>query len=377
MAVAFAAAAALLLNACGSGSTESGDGLPSKVTIGAGYDVTGAASAYGKANAEGAQIAIDLAVEDKMLGDSTPTLKLEDTGSEPNQVPEVFQKLARDKEVVAFAGGTQSSGVSLALPLTERFKLPFVVATAATPGLLADNEWAFRTTMSNAIIFGQSLDLAIERFKPQHVGVVFDQANPTLADTGKIAQKAFNEAGISDVRLEGFDGASTTDFAPFLTKVSRGDDLDLLVSLATGQAPAQITSQARKLGIDVPILAQQTIVSPDYLKGAGAAAANSFTVGTYRPELSDTELSKRFVAAYEAKYGKQPDQFAGDGFHATWFTLLAIKEADSTDREAVREAMATVTTWDGLPETITMKDRDAEWTGIPLEITTDGPKPWQ
>lgn len=55
-----------------------------------------------------------------------------------------------------------------------------------------------------------------------------------------------------------------------------------------------------------------------------------------RPQRSP--LHPGIVKAYEEKYGELPNNYAAEGYDAVWLLARGIKEANSADRVAIREA---------------------------------------
>ena len=49
---------------------------------------------------------------------------------------------------------------------------------------------------------------------------------------------------------------------------------------------------------------------------------------------SETEPTKSFTAAYKAKYGSTPDQFAADAYDAVYAIVEAMKHAETSPEDA-------------------------------------------
>ncbi|MDD2923388.1 MAG: ABC transporter substrate-binding protein, partial [Anaerolineales bacterium] len=74
---------------------------------------------------------------------------------------------------------------------------------------------------------------------------------------------------------------------------------------------------------------------------AGPAAEGAISGAAWNV-ASPFPASAAFVADFNAAYGANPDQFAAQAYTAAWAAALAIKNADSVDHAAIRDALAQV-----------------------------------
>jgi branched-chain amino acid transport system substrate-binding protein len=61
---------------------------------------------------------------------------------------------------------------------------------------------------------------------------------------------------------------------------------------------------------------------------------------------SQSPLSESFVANFEEAYEFSPDQFATQAYTGAWLMATAIRCADATDGEAVRDALGAIEAFD-------------------------------
>ncbi len=98
---------------------------------------------------------------------------------------------------------------------------------------------------------------------------------------------------------------------------------------------------------------------------------------------SEAPSTQEFVEAYKAKYdGEIPNNYAAEGYDATWLLARGIKEANSADRVAIQEGIAKVAQegFDGAQGPLTFEGNDvrvegvlASWDGSEeIVITLDG-----
>jgi branched-chain amino acid transport system substrate-binding protein len=103
---------------------------------------------------------------------------------------------------------------------------------------------------------------------------------------------------------------------------------------------ALICIQAKQLNLTAPLFGGDGWESDQLVKiGQDAVEGNYFSTH-YAPSV-DTPQSKKFVAAYEKRFGgKVPDAMAALGFDSVMILADAIKRAGTTDGAKVRDALA-------------------------------------
>jgi branched-chain amino acid transport system substrate-binding protein len=113
------------------------------------------------------------------------------------------------------------------------------------------------------------------------------------------------------------------------------------------------------------------------MKLAGDAANGLLLIGlkfSVAPDLPDSDPIKKLAAAFVAKfkraYGKEPNQFAAESYDAVKMAQYAFQKAGS-DREKIRDAIETMTDWEGLDGNFTFsKERHSGLTKADAVIMT-------
>jgi hypothetical protein len=105
-----------------------------------------------------------------------------------------------------------------------------------------------------------------------------------------------------------------------------------------------LESQARELGITIPLFGGDGWEAPELIQGPGAAEAlkGCFFSTHFSPD-QDSPKAKAFVASYEKKYGARPDAMGALGYDSVLALVDAIKRAGSTEGPKIRDALATTT----------------------------------
>ena len=98
---------------------------------------------------------------------------------------------------------------------------------------------------------------------------------------------------------------------------------------------------------------------PKLLEVAGPAAEGAvFSVPTYDPTSTDPTVNK-FVAAYRAKYGSEPDAFAATGYDSLRVLAEAIRLSNGKTPQEIQKGMTLVRNFPGPSGTVTF-DRDGD-----------------
>ncbi|MGO4936137.1 ABC transporter substrate-binding protein [Fundicoccus sp. Sow4_H7] len=106
--------------------------------------------------------------------------------------------------------------------------------------------------------------------------------------------------------------------------------------------------QAREFGLDIPVIGADGFHNDTLVELAGNENANDIYYTSHFSLHSENPKTVEFVAAFEEEYGKQPDTFNALGYDATQLLIAAIEKAGSTDRAAIKDAIASIQDFDGV-----------------------------
>lgn len=161
------------------------------------------------------------------------------------------------------------------------------------------------------------------------------------------------DMGLEVVTTETFQ-LGQSDYKAQLTKIKNLNP-DLILASALYNEGSVILDQARKMGIDVPVVGGNGFNSPEVIKIAGDAS-NGLIVATPWFGKKDDEKVKNFVEKYKAEYGMEPDQFAAQAYDALYLVAEAVKNAGEADRDAIRDAMAEIRDFEGVLGTMSFDE---------------------
>jgi branched-chain amino acid transport system substrate-binding protein len=265
---------------------------------------------------------------------------VEDTASDETQCVTLAKKLIDDK--VSVIVGPTSTGESLALVKTmtdEKIPLVSCAASYKIVQPIADRYWVFKTPQSDTLaadeIFAYAQKQGITK-----VAIICDNSG-----YGKNGEEALgleaSKFGMTIVTKESY-GPSDTDMTSQLTKI-KGTDAQAIICWGTNPGPAVIAKNVKTLDIKLPLFNSHGIANQEFITLAGDAANGViFPAGKIivLSSVADTDPQKpvlqKFLADYQAAYGKVPNTFAGHAWDAIQMVVMAMK-AVGNDRTAIRD----------------------------------------
>jgi branched-chain amino acid transport system substrate-binding protein len=136
------------------------------------------------------------------------------------------------------------------------------------------------------------------------------------------------------------------DFSAQLTKIKEAGPEVIFLPNYYSEVPLQI-QQAHRLGIEVPFLGSDSWGSTELITLCGADC-DGYYFSTHYAADAATPVATKFIADYQAKYGSTPDDVAALTFDSFGLLWQALQTAGTVDREAVRNAMAKIPSYDGV-----------------------------
>jgi len=129
-----------------------------------------------------------------------------------------------------------------------------------------------------------------------------------------------------------------TDFKAQLTKI-KGSNPDVIVLPDYYNVVGLIAKQARDISITSQLLGGDGWESEELASIGGDSVDGALYINHYYS--GDTSaIVKNFVDSYKKEYNKEPDAFAALAYDSAKILVEAIKNANSTDGEAIKDELA-------------------------------------
>jgi branched-chain amino acid transport system substrate-binding protein len=331
--------------------------LSGEIPVGFAFALTGPASIYGTSQQNAVNLAVDEINSSGMLGGATLKPVIQDDAGKPETATTVFEQLINEDDVVAIIGPTLSNAAKSSDPIAQEAGVPVVAVSNTAAGITEIGDYIFRASLPESAVIPNTVKVAKDKLGFSKVALMYANDDAFSKSGYDVFKRALQDNGVEIVAEETFS-TNDTDFSPQLTKI-KGLNPDALVVSALAQPAAGILRQAKQLGLNVPIIGGNGFNSPDLTKLAGEAANDAIS-GAAWFVANDNARNKAFVEAYKAKYGKEPDQFAAQAYAGTYLLAQAIKNAGSTDRTAVRDALDQLKDVDTVLGTFSFNNREPQ-----------------
>jgi branched-chain amino acid transport system substrate-binding protein len=344
--VAAASAATFLLAACGSGEESgqaasgerAGEGtgesctIEAPVPIGAVLSLTGAAASYGESQQKGLELAEEELAEKEGV---TYELTIEDDQTDPRQGITLFDEFV-SADVSLIIGPTLSNAALQADPIAQEAGVPVLGISNTAAGVTDIGDYIHRASLTEQAVIPQTIAKATEQFGLKKVVVMYSNDDAFTESGFEAFSAALEDEGVEIAETITFSKADT-DFRALLTQAEESN-ADALVVSALIEAAIPLVTQARELGIEVPIIGGNGFNNPRLMADAGDAA-EGVVVGAAWNSSSDNPENAAFLEAFEAKYDAAPDQFAAQAYAGLKLVDEAVRSGCSADREAVKEGL--------------------------------------
>ncbi|MCW3473548.1 ABC transporter substrate-binding protein [Limobrevibacterium gyesilva] len=341
------------------------------VPVGAIEILSGPAAAYGIAIKGGLDLALDEINQKGVLGGKKIALTVEDSAADKNQAINAARKLIGRDKVVAIIGPTLSNEMFAVGPVTNERKIPTIGTSTTANGITDIGPYIFRTSLPEADVVPVTFKKAQAR-GVKTVALMYANDDAFSKSGFDVMKAAAEKLGLNILAIESF-GTKDTDFAAQLTKI-KGLKPDAVAISALVEPVSGVLLQARQLGFgkETLFIGGNGSNSPK-LGAIAGAAADGLIVGSPWFIGKPDALNQKFVAAFKAKYGKDPDQFAAQAYDCMFILAAAIDRAGAADSEKITAALAK-TSYTGVMGPFTFTDhRDpASAEGVVVLEMRDG-----
>jgi branched-chain amino acid transport system substrate-binding protein len=346
----FVAITTLLFTSCGNNTNPR-----NTVKVGLIVELTGDMPAVGASSRNAAELAvseINAAGGITISGNTYPVdLVIEDNASKPDQSVAAANKLISQDNVIAIIGPNASLGAIPAAEIAEYNKTLLITPWSTNPKTTLDTSsgkpksFVFRACYTDPFEGRVLARFATEKLRAKKAAVFYDVASEAPKSQADLFRQTFTELGGQIVAFETYT-TGDRDFSAQLTKIkSAGPDIVFLPAYYNDVG--LIAQQARRAGIKQPLIGSDAWSSPELIKLAGGAVEGDYFANHYATDIA-TPTAKKFIDAYAGKYGNVPDDVAALTYDSMGLLLAALKKSPSLDRQAVRDAMATVSDYEGV-----------------------------
>jgi branched-chain amino acid transport system substrate-binding protein len=339
--------------------------LEEPVPVGAALSLTGPAASYGESQRKGLEVAMDTLAEKEGV---TYDLTVEDDATDPKQGISVFEQFINRDSVSIILGPTLSNAAKTTNPIAQEEGVPVLGVSNTAAGITEIGDYIFRDSLPETAVIPQTIAKAKESLGLEKVVVMYSNDDAFTESGYKAFEAALKDEGLEVAKTLTFSKADT-DFRALLTEAKAANP-DALVVSALIEAAIPLVTQARELGIDVPIIGGNGFNSPQLMADAGAAA-EGVIVGAAWNSASESAENAAFLEDFRAKHNGDPDQFAAQAYTGMILVDAAVREACSADRDAIRDSLGELADVPTPLGTFTFEEREPQHPAV-VQIVKDG-----
>ena len=344
------------------------------IKIGAILAVTGGASFLGAPEAKTVEMVVEEINSSGGINGMQIELIIKDSAANPEKAISFAKQLIEEDNVVAIIGPSTSGETMQIKDICESYKVPLVSCAAAEAIVNPVAEYVFKTPQKDSYV-AKWIYSTMNSMGIKKIAVI--AANTGFGNAGKgQLEKYASEFGIEIAIAETYDKAAT-DLTALLTKIN-AKDVEAVVNWSIVPAQSIAAKNMKQLGMDQPLFQSHGFGNIKYVEAAGEAADGIiFPAGRLlvAEKLPDGHPQKKnltaYKTAYESKYNEDVSTFGGHAYDAIALVIEALKKADSTERDDIRNALESISGFPGTGGIFSFSSTDHNGLGMDsLEMLT-------
>lgn len=320
------------------------------IKIGGNFELTGGVAEFGKKGENGAKLAIkEINEAGGVLGKKIEYIGA-DNKSDAGESTAATTKLITQDNVIAILGPMTTGNTLAAIPIVTEHNIPLITPTGTNERITVNedgslNKWLFRACFIDPFQGEVAANFAMDTLGASKAALVVDQKGDYAKGLAQSFKETFEAAGKEVVASEQYVAGQDTDFRSILTNIKQKNP-DVIFVPGYYTEAGMIVKQARDLKIDAVLLGGDGWGTGPIVDIAGKDYMNN-TYYVDHGAVDDPALAD-FAAAYKAEYNQDADSFAALGYDSAKMLIAAIEKAGSTDSEAIRQALETLTGFQGV-----------------------------
>ncbi|MEL7566017.1 MAG: ABC transporter substrate-binding protein [Dehalobacterium sp.] len=331
------------------------------VKIGLNFELSGKVATYGGNTVKGIEMAVkEINENGGVLGGAQIELVKADNKSDAAEATNVQTKLITVDNVLATIGPATSTNSLAAIPVAMENEVPLLTASGTADKVTIDEatgkakEFAFRLCFYDSFQGNVGANFIFNSLQLKKAAVYVDTNSDYSKAIAEVFKTAYTGLGGEIIAEESYVDTDQ-DFKATLTRIKAANpDVIYLPGYYNNVGP--IVKQAREIGITVPFVGADGYDSPDLVALGGAENLNNvFFTNHYSSQDTDPAVQK-FVEAYKAAYGAEPDAFAALGYDAMYLMADAINRAGQADSIAIKDALAATKDFTGITGNLSMDE---------------------
>jgi len=255
-----------------------------------------------------------------------------------------------------------------AAPVVEAAQIPFISLAGSVVIIEPVKKWIFKTPHTDRMacekVFADMNDRTLSRVALISGTGGFDKS--MRAECLKVAPN-YKIQVVADETY----GAGDTDMTVQLTKIKNTAGVQAILNPGFGQGPTIVTKNFKQLAVNLPLYQSHGVASKEFIKLSGDASEGVRLPAAallIADQLPDSDIQKKVVMSYkqafEGKYKQDVSSFGGHAYDGLMLAVDAIRQAGSTDKAKVRDAIEATKGYVGTGGVVTMSATDHMGLGL-------------
>ena len=310
---------------------------------------------------ESVRNAFEIAVEEANAKGGVAGRKIKtfivDDKNDPTEASNAANLLINQHGVQAIVGSVTSKTTIPVSDLAQSSRIPTITGTATNPKVtVADGkrkDYMFRACYTDSFQGTVMAKFARDTLHAATAAVLYDASNDYSKGIAEVFRDAFLRMGGKVPAYESY-GKDDVDFSALLTKVKAAKPEVLFLPDYYNKV-GLIAKQVKETKVNVTLIGPDGWDSPELVNVAGDAIEGGYFSNHYSPEDTRPEVVN-WVKKYKEKFQQTPDALGTLAYDATNMLLEAIRKANSGDPGKIRDALASLSGFEGVTGKFTMDE---------------------
>ena len=326
------------------GSETAEESADAPIKIGAMYALSGTNAAIGTNIMRGVDFAVEMINEQGGVNGRPIEIVRGDTQGDPKVGRSVAERLITQDGVKAILGCHQSTITQIVAQVCEQYQIPEITAISTVDNLSTFGfQYFFRMCPMNSIYvenqFMYLQDLGEQRGTPiTKIAIFADNSNigQELIRCSRIFAPKYGMEIVAEVQYS----SGATDLTSEVLAVKAANPDAVLCESYINDA-ILFTKTLKEQGYEPPVVVAKAngFADPSYIPATEGISNGIASVVEWNPDLTK---GQEINAAFKEKYGVDMNGHSAESFTAIWILKTAFEQAGSTDRKAVRDALASM-----------------------------------
>lgn len=363
------AASALAFMGCpGKDGDKPADGAEAAtIKIGHYASLTGSEATFGRQVDNGIKLAVEEINAAGGINGKKIELITEDTQSNSQVAINAAEKLIGKDEVVALLGEVASSRSLAAGAVAQREKCPMLTPASTNKKVTETGDYVYRICFIDPFQGAAIADFTANNLKLKSVAILKDQSSDYSVGLAEGFKEKFASLGGTIVEEQTYVGTDK-DFKAQLTAIKAKNPQAIIVP-GYYTSVGLVASQARDLGITVPLIGGDGWDSPELATGAAKQALEGCFFTNHYAFDDTASVVQEFNKKYQAKFNEIPGAMSALGYDAMNIVAKVIKEGGKADRETIKAGLAKLANYSGVTGAITINaERNASKPVVIIQI---------